>query len=70
MDFRRANDPEIAQSVLERLAKHHDPLVRGAVAMNPTTPVTAWAELEHDPDAHVRQCVFLRMSACLGPELS
>jgi hypothetical protein len=62
MDFRRANDPEMAPSVLERLAKHPDPLVRGAVAMNATTPLNVWSSLQDDPDQHVRESAYLRMS--------
>lgn len=68
LDFRRANDPEMAVSVLQRLARHPDPVVRGAVAFNVTTPFITWTALQNDPDSHVRECAYRRkIGAVPGP---
>lgn len=52
-EFREANSPETSPSRLLELAKHEDCLVRGAVAMNPNSPMECRVILFNDESEHV-----------------
>lgn len=62
MAFRAANDAKASPCDLRELALSSDELVRGAVAMNASTPEDVLQALQRDESAHVQECLSKRMA--------
>lgn len=52
-EFREASSPETSTKRLLELAQHKDEIIRGAVAMNPSSPMECKIILFNDPSNHV-----------------
>lgn len=60
--FRAASDAKASPGDLRELALSSDELVRGAVAMNASTPEDVLQALQRDESAHVQECLSKRMA--------
>ena len=60
--FREANDPGTSGTRLIELARSEFELVRGAVALNISSPAEALALLRNDESDHVNNCLADRNS--------
>lgn len=60
--FRIANDEKSSGQTLLSLARHESDVIRGAVALNPSTPENAISILKTDQSKHVRDCLEQRES--------
>lgn len=60
--FRAANDSKAAPGDLRELALSSDEFVRGAVAMNLSTPEDVLQALLIDSSVHVQECLSKKMA--------
>ncbi len=58
--FRAANDPLTPPQELFLLSKSESEIIRGAVALNSSTPEMALRTLENDRSDHVQECLAMR----------
>jgi hypothetical protein len=58
--FRLANDPDTDLQQLEKLAGSKDEIIRGAVALNPSTTTSILVKLFSDASEHVQECLRKR----------
>ncbi len=65
MSFRAASDAKASPGDLRELALSSDELVRGAVAMNASTPEDVLQALQRDESAHVQECLATRSASRL-----
>lgn len=65
MAFRAANDAKASPGNLRELSLSADELVRGAVAMNASTPEYVLQALQRDGSAHVQECLVTRSASRL-----
>lgn len=65
-DFRLANDPDTDIDTLSELVASPDELVRGAVALNNSTPDFLLKKLFLDNSTHVQDCLLKRAKQHTG----
>jgi len=58
--FRQANDNDSPKELLATISKSNDEILRGAVALNPTTPTDILEELLNDNSSYVLSCLRKR----------
>ena len=59
-NFRKAKAPDATLQNLENLANSRDELIRGAIALNCSTPNSILVRLFHDESDHVQECMRQR----------
>ena len=60
-EFRLANNPETDLCQLEILADSENELIKGAVALNNSTPEYLLKKLFFDKSTHVQDCLLKRL---------